>query len=165
MLKRVALVAVVLGILSAVVTAAQEEKQRVTGTALLGFVGYVTPPQVTQHDGQTMTRGAVQTWELGPGTDPDLVSWLDGEITFVVNCNFNAESRGPCWGTFEWSVPDIGGVWIGSVTSPLMDLTTYESRFSMVGRGVGGAIDGKQLRFDGGSAPGDWYITGVVRIQ
>ncbi len=46
-----------------------------------------------------------------------------------------------------------------------MDLFTYESRFSMVGHGVGGTIDGKQLKFDGGSVPGDWYITGTVRIQ
>ncbi len=165
MLKKIAFAAVILALASAVPTAGQQTGRVVTGTALLGYIETPTPPVQRYVGARVVSRGAVQIWSLGPGTDPALLPWLDGEITFVVNCNFSASYKGPCWGTFEWDVPGAEGVWVGTTTSPLMDLATYESRFSMVGHGVGGAIDGKQLRFDGGSAPGDWYITGTVRIQ
>ena len=58
-------------------------------------------------------------------------------------------------GTFEWQVPAAGGAWKGSWTSPVMDLLTYQSVIAMVGHGTGG-LDGKQLKVDGFSNPGDW---------
>jgi hypothetical protein len=105
-------------------------------------------------------RNEVQTWVVVPPAPDE----LNGPITFVVNCNFNASVRGPCWGTFEWTLAS-GAKWQGSWTSPVMDLLTYESRMSMVGVGEGGAIDGRHLRFDGGSAPGEEYISGTIRIH
>jgi hypothetical protein len=165
MLRKVSLLAVVLAILWAAPATGRQAKQKVTGTALLAYVGVVTPPEVRFTATRIATRSEVQTWGLGLGTDSSLVPWLDGEITFVVNCNFNAAYRGPCWGTFEWDVPGADGVWIGTWTSPVMDLVTYESTFSMVGQGLGGTIDGKQLKFDGGSGAGEMYITGSVRIH
>jgi hypothetical protein len=89
---------------------------------------------------------------------------LNGPITFVVNCSFDPNLRGSCWGTLEWSVPGAG-VWEGVWAAPLMDLMTYESELNMVGLGIGGAIEGKILKLDGESAPGDWYITSTVRIR
>jgi hypothetical protein len=108
-------------------------------------------------------RSEVQTWwPVNPS--PSVTELLTpGEITFVVNCNFNSEYRGPCWGTFRWATAD--GTWEGQWTAPVMDLFTYESRLSMVGFGQGGAIDGKQLKFDRGSAAFDYYITGSIRIH
>lgn len=95
-------------------------------------------------------------------SDP-VASLLNGPLNFVVNCNFNADYRGPCWGTFRWEA--AGGRWEGHWTAPVMDLMTYESRLSMVGFGEGGALDGKQLKVDGFSNPGDWYITITARIH
>ena len=96
------------------------------------------------------------------GPDSEL---LYGQITFIVNCNFGPAYKGPCWGTFQWDTPDPNAIWVGTWTSPLMDLASYESVISMVGHGVGGAIDGKQLKVDGFSDPGDWYITFKARIK
>jgi hypothetical protein len=121
---------------------------------------YVPCSEGTQH---VIARNEVQTWTPAPGQDVPPV--LDGAITFQVNCNMNGNYRGPCFGAFEWTVPGVGGKWVGTWTSPVMDLLTYESVFSMVGHGVGGEIDGKQLKFDGGSAPLDWYVTGTIRIK
>lgn len=46
-----------------------------------------------------------------------------------------------------------------------MDLLTYESRMSMVGHGSGGETAGTQMKFDGGSAPYEWFVSGNVRIH
>jgi hypothetical protein len=46
-----------------------------------------------------------------------------------------------------------------------MDLVTFESRVMMVGFGVGGTIDGQQLKIDASSNPGDWYIAFKARIH
>ena len=112
-------------------------------------------------------RGEEQIWyTVYDSVFPDPVAaMLDGPITFVVNCNFNAEYRGPCWGTFTWEVPGAGGTWEGQWTAPVMDLMTYESEISMVGFGDGGSLDGMQLKLDGYSNPKDWYITFTVRIK
>jgi hypothetical protein len=118
-------------------------------------------PPGTKH---ILGRDEQQLWFPYPSEEYPVPDVLNGEITFVINCNFNADYRGPCWGTFEWDVSGIGA-WEGTWTAPVMDLMTYESEFSMVGHGVGGEIDGEQLKFDGGSAPGDYFITGTVRIK
>ncbi len=88
---------------------------------------------------------------------------LTGPITFAVNCSFDPQYRGPCWGTFAWEV--AGGTWKGHWTMPVMDLMTYESELHMVGVGEGGEIDGLQLKLDGSSNPGDWYVAFDVRLR
>jgi hypothetical protein len=177
MLRKTSLVIVAVA-LGAAASAVGDGPGFVVGQAQLGYVGTVAPPEVkcaggeptglpfphcTEGTQRILGRSEVQTWEPAFLT-PNLQPLLGGPITFVVNCNFNAAYRGPCWGTFTWDIPDVG-TWEGQWTAPVMDLMTYESRLSMVGFGRDGAIDGKQLRFDGGSAPGDWYITGTVRIH
>ncbi len=148
------------------------------GEAQLGWVATVVPPEITCAGGlptglpfpqcsegtrHILGRNEVQTWwpfVLAPQLEP----LLTGAITFVVNCNFDAQYRGPCWGTFTWDVPGVGQ-WAGSWTAPVMDLLTYESRISMVGHGAGGEIAGRQMKFDGGSAPYEWFVSGNVRIH
>ncbi len=147
------------------------------GDGQIGFVATVTPgevrciggeptggmPQCTEGTQRIFGRSEQQTW-WPVSLSPSVAEALTGPITFTVNCNFNAQYRGPCWGTFVWE-PEVGGTWEGQWTSPVMDLLTYESEISMVGFGQGGEIDGKQLKVDGYSNPGDWYITVNVRIK
>lgn len=182
MLRRLSLavLAVAVALVAAGSTAGQNPKF-VLGQVQLEYAGTVTPPETrciggeptelpfpylpcTDGTRRILGRSEVQTWwPVNPS--PSVAGLLtEGEITFVVNCNFNSGYRGPCWGTFVWEVPGVG-TWEGQWTAPVMDLFTYESRLSMVGFGQGGAIDGKQLKFDGGSAAGEYYITGSVRIH
>ena len=179
MLRRTALVIVAIVVGSGMLAVAQNPTFALADVQI-GYFGTVVPPDVTCAGGEpsglpfppcsaetthALARGEIQTWGPVPFSDVEPVpELLNGPITFVVNCNMNADYRGPCWGTFEWDIPGIG-TWEGSWTAPVMDLLTYESRLSMVGHGVGGEIDGKQLKFDGGSAPYEWYITGTVRIH
>jgi hypothetical protein len=177
MLRRALLIGVV-GLAAAALSsgvAADQKHRTVQGKAQLGYFDLVSPPETTCVGGQ-LTQGTcsastkwilgrleVQTWEP-VYLSHSVKKLLNGDITFVVNCDFNAEYRGPCWGTFEWDVPGVGK-WQGYWKAPVMDLLTYESRLSMVGVGQGGMIEGKQLKFDGGSAAGEYYITGSVGIH
>lgn len=143
--------------------AAGTPQQFIAGQGFIGWAGTTVPPQVMNAGRQVITRSEQQTW--GPaGFSEPLASLLNGPITFTVNCNFDANLRGPCFGSFTWEVLG-GGTWEGRWTAPVMDLYTYESRISMVGVGNGGAINGRHLKVDGFSNPGDWYITVDVRIQ
>jgi len=177
MRKNLAVGVVALALVSAAPVAGQNRKS-VVGDAQLGFMETLQTPEVTCAGGEPtglsfpvcsegtqriLGRNEVQLWVPATLSDP-IRDLLTGTITFVVNCTFNPEYRGPCWGTFEWEVPGVG-LWTGSWVAPVMDLVTYESKLSMVGFGAGGQIDGMQLKFDGGSAPGDWYISGQVRIH
>jgi hypothetical protein len=180
MLRRLSLAALAVALVATGSTAGQNPKF-VVGQVMLGFDGTLTRAELkcvggeptglefpslpcTEGTRRVFIRSEVQTWSpvSSSSSVEDLLT--PGTITLVANCNFNSEYRGPCWGTFTWDVEGVG-TWEGQVTSPLQDLMTYESRFSMVGFGRGGAIDGKQLKFDGGSAPFDYYITGTVRIH
>jgi hypothetical protein len=183
MVRRFGFVILALVAVCGLVVAGQNQNQNpkfVFGEAQIGYVAQTTPPQLRCEGGtptgeafpscsldtkHILGRSEVQIW-MPASVSESLSPFLSIEdtITFVVNCNLDPSYRGPCWGTFEWATAS-GDVWEGTWTSPVMDLITYESQFSMVGHGVGGAIDGKQLMFDGGSAPGDWYITGTVRIK
>jgi hypothetical protein len=122
------------------------------------------PPYCTEETNRIIGKHEVQTWmPVLEGVPDELKPMLEGPITFEVNCTLNRAYRGPCSGTFVWEVAE--GTWEGSWVSPVMDLITYESTMRLVGHGRGGSIDGMQLKFDGGSAPYDWYITGTVRVH
>lgn len=180
MLKRVALVIVNLALV-APVAASGHGPRAANGTVMLGFLQTVSAPEAKCVDGQpadqtqppylpcspgttrVIGRSEVQVW-MPASLSRTVAAFLNGPITFVVNCDMNGQYRGPCWGTFEWSVPGAG-TWVGFWTAPIMDLLTYESRLSMVGIGSGGRIDGKQIEVTGVSAPGDWYIASSVRIR
>ncbi len=181
MFKRILLGVVVLALVSAAPAAAQQGKNNdkfITGTAQLGFLETLQPPEIrcaggeptglpfpqcTEGTNRIIGKHEVQLWAAFYPS-PSVASYVGGTIQFSVNCTMNANYRGPCWGTFRW---DIGGgrLWEGSWTSPVMDLMTYESTMQMVGYGSGGNIDGKHLKFEGGSAPYDWYITGTITIH
>lgn len=148
----------------------------VLGNAEIGWIGTLVAPEIrcaggeptgaytycTEETNQILTRGEVQVWE--PATlSHSVTEFLDGQLTFEVNCNFNASLRGPCWGTFVWAIPDMG-TWEGHWSAPVMDLLTYESEISMVGYGFGEGLNGRHLKVDGYSNPYDWYITLTVRI-
>ena len=182
MSKRVAVGVVVLALAWAVPAVAQEGKNNdkfITGDVLLGFAGTLLPPDVKCAGGQPsgltfphcttgtnriLTRNEVQLWKTD-SPSPSVAAFVSSDqIQFVVNCTLNRAYRGVCWGTFQWDVVG-GGRWEGTWTSPVMDLMTYESKMTMVGFGTGGAIDGKQIKFEGGSEPYDWYIGGKIRIQ
>jgi hypothetical protein len=145
---------------------AGENPKFVTGEVLLGYVETTVPPQMRFMGTQRISgRSEVQSWlPYSEEENVPVSPLIAGPITFVVNCNFDSNLRGPCWGTFEWHVPGVG-TWEGTWTAPVMDLMTYESEISMVGHGMGGEIDGKQLKLDGGSAPGDFYIKATWRIK
>jgi len=177
MLKRLTLLVTVLVAAAGLQVAGQHSNFSV-GEVQLGYLETVVPPLIRCVGGELtglafphcsegtqriFGRSEVQSWVP---VDPSaaVAPLLSGPITFVVNCNMNADYRGPCWGTFEWSVPGMG-TWEGTWTAPVMDLMTYESQISMVGHGIGGEIEGKQIKLDGGSDPGDWYIAATVRIK
>jgi len=177
MLRRAASVILTLVAVSCLLVAGQNAKFTFGGIQI-GYAGTLVVPQVRCEGGvptpegpfpcsegtkRVFGRSEAQLWYPNAPTE-NVAPLLNGPITFVVNCNMDGQYRGPCWGTFEWDVPGVG-VWEGTWTAPVMDLVTYESQVSMVGHGVGGAIEGKQLMFDGSSAPWEWYITGTVRIK
>jgi hypothetical protein len=180
MLQKVVLVVVALALAAIVPVAAQNPRFDNLEIRLM-WTTTVTPPDLRCEGGEPtglpfpqcsegtkhiVGRNEVQTWWPMPvpfeGSVPDE---LNGPIIFVVNCNFSADYRGPCRGTFRWELSE-DVYWEGTWTAPVMDLVTYEARMSMVGHGVGGEIDGMQIKFDGASEPPDnWFIIGSVRIH
>ena len=179
MLKRTAFVLFVLALAFALPAAGQDEKYPISGQ--IGLVGYIQSPQMRVNGPgpepkHIVARSSVQLWapadffpqdflydtpEPLAGPDHEL---LYGTVIFYVNCNFDPEQKGPCWGTFRWELSGTSW-WEGSWASPLMDMSTYESLITMVGHGVGGPIDGMQLKVDGYSAPGDYFITFKARVK
>jgi hypothetical protein len=109
-------------------------------------------------------RGEQQNWAVVPGSlSGEAASLVDGAVTFILNGNLSADYIGQFWGTFEWTVAGVG-TWQGSWTG-WMNFITWETRMTGVGFGSGGAIEGKQLKFDATAAPGDWYIAVQARIH
>jgi hypothetical protein len=163
-------------VLAATASAAGHDDRMVLGDVQLGWLQTLRPPVVTCVGGEPtgnpydrctagttriLGKDELQLWSASSET---IKGQANGSITFVVNCSLSPSYRGPCWGTFKWEVPHYG-VWEGYWTSPVMDLMTFESRMSLVGVGTSGKIEGKHLTFDGGSAAGEWYITGTVVIR
>jgi hypothetical protein len=180
MIHKVALVIVAVVLASTVATAGQAPRV-IIGRAQLGWVGTTSGPEVKCVGGQpadptqypylpcsagttrAISRSEVQAWTAASASR-SVAKLLAGPLTFVVNCDMNAQYRGPCWGTFEWEIPGIG-TWAGFWTAPVMDLMTYESKMSMVGVGTGGEIDGKHLMLGGGSASGEYYVAMSVVVR
>ncbi len=175
MSKRVVLAVLLIAALPAVLQAGDNPKFTF-GSGQIGFMTTTVPPEYrcaggdltgafppcSEETRRVFVRSEQQLW-VPVGLSESIEALMAGEITFVVNCNFNAQYRGPCWGTFTWEV-EGGATWEGQWTAPVMDLMTYESEIALVGFGQGGAIDGMQLKIDGYSNPGDWYITVTARV-
>lgn len=142
--------------------ASAADKTLISGTETFDPFGLLGPPVgqildlgTVQCPGQEPTGDPLQPCPLGSRTHirgftfvsrvDSLDPSLGGEMTVVLNANFDADSTGPAWGTFSLAL-DAGGVWDG----------TFEGRRRRVGdhwvlplhvsgRGTGGAIDGAHL--------------------
>jgi len=76
----------------------------------------------------------------------DAAALLGGTDTVTIDCNLDGNLRGQCRGVFEWRV-DGDSLWAGTLNG-LFDFSTFTFSYQMVGRGVGGGVDGMQLRYD-----------------
>jgi hypothetical protein len=64
----------------------------------------------------------------------------------VLNCNLDKDLKGECWGTFKMTVTGQGeweGSWQGK-----FDLVNFTGSYSAVGHGLGGPMDGLQMKYD-----------------
>lgn len=168
---------VVLGLMLTASLWAGGRHEVTVGGGQIGWLGTTVQPQIQCPGGEPsgdstycspetrhiLTRDAVQTW-VPVSLSETVADLLDGTITFTVNCNFDPNLRGPCWGTFTWDVPDICS-WEGHWVSPVMDLMTYESEIRMEGFGDCGDLGALHLKVEGFSNPYDWYITFRARIS
>lgn len=120
-------------------------------------------PACSPGTNRTLTRGEVDSSILMDVTGTGAAMLQSGSNRVVTNCNLDANLRGPCWGTFELTVPGQG-TWEGSWTGTF-DLVNFVASYSAVGHGSGGRIDGFQLKYDAvlnGVLP---YFTFSARID
>lgn len=139
------------------------EKIPVSGTETFDPLGLLGPPV-----GQILEPGTVRCPGNEPTGDPmqpcppgsrthirgfkfisrveSTDSKLSGDLTAVLNVNFDANTTGPVWGTFSTAL-DAGGTWEG----------TFEGRRRRVGdhwviplhvsgQGTGGVVDGMRFK-------------------
>ncbi len=95
---------------------------------------------------RTVVRGEVETTILSDVTGTGAAFLAGTTNTMVVNCNLDSALKGPCWGTFEMTVPGQGkweGTWQGN-----MDLVNFVGSYSMVAQGSGDRLEGKQMRYE-----------------
>jgi hypothetical protein len=78
---------------------------------------------------------------LGPAA-----SFLDGENVMNNHCNFDASLQGPCWGTFEWTIPGKGGRWEGTWMGRF-DVMAATATYSAFAAGRGGQLEGLHLQY------------------
>jgi hypothetical protein len=94
------------------------------------------------------------------GSAADLIK---GQVETVVHCNLDADYYGHCWGHFVWTVPGAGGVWEGVWGGP-HDLLTNVVSYTAVGFGVGGKLEGLQLKWEAAyTGPGPGF--GIATIH
>jgi hypothetical protein len=83
--------------------------------------------------------------------------------TYVSNCNLDRSLQGPCWGTFEMTVPGQGkweGTWQG-----LFDFVHFAASYSLVGHGLGGELEGKQMKYEAFTDGTTYYAVFTARIK
>ncbi len=102
--------------------------------------------ECTQGTNQTLVRGEVQTVLLSAVTGTAAAMVARATHSLVTNCNWDADLKGHCWGTFKMTVPGQGeweGIWEGK-----FDLANLTGSYSAVGHGLGGPLDGLQMKYD-----------------
>ncbi len=112
---------------------------------------------------QTVVRGEVETTILTDVAGTGAALLTGATNTMVVNCNFDRNLQGPCWGTFEMTVPGQGkweGTWQGN-----LDMVTFVGSYSMVGHGSGGPLEGKQLKYEAIWDGTTYYAVFTARIN
>ena len=86
-----------------------------------------------------------------------------GTSKFVLNCNWDQNYQGPCWGTFEWPIATMGGKWEGNFSGEVDLLKAYVNA-SAIGHGDGGDLDGLQMKYDILYPGGVPYGTAILRV-
>lgn len=70
---------------------------------------------------------------------------LSGNMTVVINANFEADTTGPTWGTFSIAL-DAGGTWDGTFEGRrVREGNHWVAPLHVSGQGTGGAVDGMHL--------------------
>ena len=104
-------------------------------------------PLCSPETNQILIRGTIRNF-LYEDRAGAASAMFAGTTRLVFNCNWDKNYSGPCWGTFEWPVPDTNnGKWEGSFTANI-DLLNVVVIASLVGHGVGGDLDGLQMKYD-----------------
>jgi hypothetical protein len=122
-----------------------------------GPVGSFTSPGTVTCPGAQPTGDPTQPCPPGSRMNFRGVGWvsrllsssplLTGSFYNVGNNALDQYGTGQVWGTFTIEL-EAGGVWQGTWTADRTKvLAVWEVRLRGVGRGVGGAVDGLQLRF------------------
>lgn len=82
---------------------------------------------------------------------------FNGLNTLFVDCNLDAELNGRCWGKFVWPV-SAGGTWQGVIHTE-QSFSNWECTIELVGTGIGGPIEGMQLKYY--SYTPEWEFVGA----
>jgi hypothetical protein len=119
-------------------------------------------PYCSQETNATLVRGELDGSILSDVTGSG-AELLDGAMnTYVSNCNLDRKLQGPCWGTFEMTVPGQGkweGTWQG-----FFDFLNFAASYAVVGRGSGGQLEGKQLKYEAFTDGTTYYALFTARI-
>jgi hypothetical protein len=102
-------------------------------------------PFCTPGTQRVLIRGSVQSFRYVDLAGPASPLFA-GTARYVFNCNWDQNYAGPCWGTFEWPVPGKGsreGTFTGNI-----DYLNFVVTGSVVGHGVGGELDGLQMKYE-----------------
>lgn len=108
----------------------------------------------------TRGRESINTYTDVTGTAAPM---FQGENSTIGNCNFNADLQGHCWGTFEWEIPALGGVWQGTWSGDF-DLLAFTASYKAVGHGSGGDLEGSQFLLETIYPGGTYFGTFTVRV-
>jgi hypothetical protein len=122
-----------------------------------GPIGAFTSPGTVTCPGGQPTGNPMQPCPPGSRMNFRDVSWvsrllsasplLAGAFYNVGNNALDANGTGQVWGTFRIDL-DAGGAWEGSWTAERGKVgNVWVARMRGAGRGMGGAVDGMQLRF------------------
>jgi hypothetical protein len=109
-----------------------------------------------------LVRGAIRFFNYQELAGP-AAAFFNGTPRYVFNCNLDKNYSGPCWGTFEWPIADKGGKWEGTFTGEI-DLLKSFVNASVNGHGVGGELDGLQMKYDVLYPGGVPYGTAILRV-
>jgi hypothetical protein len=119
-------------------------------------------PYCSQETNETLVRGELDGSILTDVTGSGAEMLIGATNTYVSNCNLDRNLRGPCWGTFEMTVPGQGkwdGAWQG-----IFDFVNFAASYSLVGHGSGGQLEGKQLKYEAVTDGTTYYAAFTARI-
>ncbi len=126
-----------------------------------GFPTGLPAPLCSPGTTKIIIRGmrGTATYENLAGT---AAAMFDGQNLIEANCNLNANYRGQCWGSFQWTIPGKKGTWEGMYSGEF-DLPSFVATYRATGHGNGGELEGLKLSlhaiYPGGSPLGTFVAT------